>query len=61
MAVRLGLMSGQLDPECADYSTTVPLFPSGQAAAEHGMLDIEQPSEAARAVQDKIVRRKNLS
>lgn len=61
MAVRLGLMSGQLDPSCASYETTVPLFASGQEAAAHGMQDIEAPSDEALEVQRKIGHLRNLS
>lgn len=60
LAVRLGVMHDQLDPSCLDYTTDVPLFESGAAAARHGMKDIESPSEAAIAVMDKIDRKRGL-
>lgn len=58
LAVRLGLMRGDLDPSCADYATTVPLFESGADAAAHGMEKISEPGEDARAVIGKIIRSK---
>lgn len=36
------------------YTTTVPLWPSGAAAAEHGTRDIDHPSEAASEMIEKI-------
>lgn len=56
LAVRLGLIRGDLDPGCLDYATEVPLFESGAAAAEHGMKHVEDPREDAKAVISKIVR-----
>lgn len=41
------------------YTTTVPLFDSGAEAAEHGMRDIEEPSEEASRVIEKIVNRRS--
>lgn len=61
LAVRLGLMSENLDPSCLDYSTTVPLFESGAEAAEHGMKDIDAPRDAAVAVIGKITAKKEAS
>ena len=58
LAVRLGLMGGHLDPSCANYSTAVPLFESGAAAAEHGMKDIDAPRDAAMAAIGKIATKK---
>ncbi|MCC3292397.1 DUF6283 family protein [Arthrobacter sp. zg-Y1110] len=58
LAVRLGLMAGDLDPSCADYTTTVPLFESGEAAAEHGMARVSEPGDDAAAVINKLVRQK---
>ena len=54
LAVRLGVMSGQLDPSCMDYSTDVPLFSSGAEAAAHGMKNIEHPDRAAEETIRKI-------
>jgi len=54
LAVRIGLMSGHLDPSCADYTTTVALFGSGTEAADHGCSQVEVPGERARAAIRKI-------
>jgi hypothetical protein len=40
-----------------DYSTDVPLFESGLAAAEHGMRDLDDPSPAAVAVIRRLRRK----
>lgn len=60
LAVRLGVLSGTLAPECLDYETDVPLFPSGAAAAAHGMRDIENPGIEAEIVMKKISRKRRL-
>lgn len=60
LAVRLGLAMGRLDPSVLDYTTDVPLFESGAAAAEHGMKDIMKPSENAGKVIRKMVRKQNI-
>lgn len=54
LAVRLELRTGHLDPSCADYTTDVPLFSSGQEAAEHGTKELLNPGEAARQTIKKI-------
>ena len=56
LAVRLGISWGQLDPSCAEYSTSVPLFETGAEAAEHGKQDIDTPDAKARQIIDKIRR-----
>jgi hypothetical protein len=56
LAVRLGVMRGDLDEDSLDYSTTVPLFESGAKAAEHGLADLSAPSATAQAVITKIIR-----
>lgn len=63
LGLRISASSGELSEQEVDairaYTTDVELFPSGQAAAEHGMAEIEEPSpEAIRAV-EKIVIRQN--
>jgi len=40
------------------YKTKVPLFESGAAAAEHGMRDIENRSDEARDMAEKIGNRR---
>lgn len=61
LAVRIGLMSGQMDMACLDYATDVELFDSGAAAAEHGRRDIERPSPAAISVMNKIEHKRGLN
>ena len=54
LAVRIGVLTGQLPVEVFDYRTRVPLFASGAEAAEHGRRDIEDPGPAARRLIDKM-------
>ncbi len=60
LAVRIGIAHGRICPDVIDYATDVALFPSGRAARDHGMADIEHPGPAARILIDKIVRRRGL-
>lgn len=60
LAVRIGIMRGNLHPSCADYVTDVPLFDSGAAAAEHGLREIEEPGERAQATIGKLVKLRQL-
>lgn len=45
-----------MDPAHPDYATTVKLFPSGAAAAAHGLRDILEPNDDARTAIEKLVR-----
>lgn len=56
LALRLGVIRGQVAPEALDYVTDVPLFASGAEAAEHGKRDIEHPSAGAQEQVSKITR-----
>ena len=56
LGVRLGISIGAIDPSCAEYTTDVPLFGSGQEAAEHGVSGIENPSVKAKVFIEKIMR-----
>lgn len=58
LATRIGISFGKLDPSVMDYTTTVPLFSSGAEAAEHGMKDIETPTQKAIEVSAKIVKKR---
>lgn len=60
LAVRLGLMRGIIDIDSRDYTTNVPLFESGAAAAEHGLKNIEKPDEDAEKIMKKIVVKQNM-
>ncbi|WP_226773286.1 DUF6283 family protein [Arthrobacter sp. ES1] len=57
LAVRLGIIRGDLDQTCLEYTTDVPLFESGAAAAEHGMKQFLDPQADARSVISKITRK----
>jgi hypothetical protein len=59
--LRLLCSMGKLTPEQADaiidYSTDVPLFESGAAAAEHGMREVETPSADAIRLVERLSRK----
>ncbi|AGT12716.1 hypothetical protein PBI_WHIRLWIND_120 [Mycobacterium phage Whirlwind] len=63
LALRLAGVFGTLPPDeldkTLDYSTPVPLFDSGAEAAEHGIRDIESPSEDAERAIEKIANRRD--
>ncbi|NQX18272.1 hypothetical protein HQQ86_20460 [Rathayibacter sp. VKM Ac-2857] len=61
LAVRLGVIRGRLDPACLTYSTDVPLFLTGEAAATHGRHDIPRPTPRAAAAIQKLHRIRGLS
>ena len=52
----MAVLREQVPPEVFDYATAVPLFATGQEAAEHGRRDIAAPDDKARAAGEKIVR-----
>ncbi|MFI6512872.1 DUF6283 family protein [Streptosporangium sp. NPDC050855] len=60
LALRVATMTGRMTPEEAyavtDYVSPVPLFSSGKEAADHGMAEVEQPSDQAGSVIEKIAR-----
>lgn len=60
LAVRLGIMDGNLHPSVAEYSTDVPLFRSGAEAAEHGLSGVDAPQADASAAIAKILRRREM-
>ena len=51
LGLRLAAVVGLISPEVYDlaleYTSPVPLWPSGTAAAEHGVADLRRPSERA--------------
>lgn len=53
LALRLNFL--RLDPEVFNYSTSVPVFASGEEAALHGMRDIEHPGPEARAMIQRLI------
>lgn len=54
LAVRIAVASGHLPEAALDYTTRVPLWPTGEAAAEHGMRDIEDPGPEAQRLIRKL-------
>lgn len=58
LGVRLGISMGLIEPSCAEYTTDVPLFASGQEAAEHGVAAIEAPLAKAEQTIRKILTRR---
>jgi len=58
LAVRIGISIGKLDPSVAEYQTSVPLFESGAAAAEHGRKEIEAPGPKAADTIRKVVKKR---
>lgn len=63
LALRLAEGNGTITPETADaildYRSPVPIFPTGQAAADHGAADCEDPSPDAERAIDKITTRRS--
>lgn len=57
MALRTGLVADDALDHILDYSTDVPLWDSGAAAAEHGMADVEHVGEQAARVIDRLTRK----
>lgn len=64
LALRVAVMRDTMTVETAeavrDYRSSVPLFESGDAAADHGLADITHPSPEAVAAAAKVARRRNL-
>jgi hypothetical protein len=52
------LHSRLVQPETFQYETDVPVFASGAEAAEHGMKDIEAPSEKAFKTMAQVERKR---
>lgn len=61
LAVRIGVMAGDVDPSCAEYTTDVPLFASGAEAADHGCRELTAPTELARQAITKITRTRSIA
>ncbi|WP_431728503.1 DUF6283 family protein [Verrucosispora sp. TAA-831] len=59
LALRLAANFGVLDPDeldaTIDYVSPVPLHPTGQAAADHGMADVDSPGPRARRAIDRLL------
>jgi hypothetical protein len=63
LALRLAVLDGSMDATTyravVEYTSPVPLFPSGRDAAAHGEAGIDAPDETARLVINKIIRTRN--
>ncbi len=62
LALRLAAAYGHLPDDDLDaalsYESPVPLFATGQEAADHGLADLEHPDDRARKAIDKLTRRR---
>lgn len=60
LGLRIGTAVGHIDPndvqDFLDYQTSTPLFDSGQEAADHGKREIDNPSERATRVINKVMK-----
>lgn len=54
VAVRLGVITGQIPPEAPFAKVKAKLFKTGKAAADAGMRAINRPGKAARKMIDKL-------
>jgi hypothetical protein len=54
----LRMHAGNLDPSVWTYAPDVPVFPSGKAAAEHGVSGVDNPSDEARRKIEGLVRQR---
>lgn len=61
IALRLAFIQGRITGDAFDYETDVPLHPTGRAAADHGLADVESPGRAAVSVGVKIARKRGLA
>ncbi|AMQ67016.1 hypothetical protein SEA_BIPPER_81 [Mycobacterium phage Bipper] len=60
IALRLAVARGRLPGEVFDYTTDVPLFESGAAAAAHGVAGIDNPDARAVNAIEKVAARRGL-
>jgi hypothetical protein len=58
MALRLH--HGRVDPSIYEYESPVPLFASGNEAADHGEREIENPPIRARSAIRKVTKLREL-
>jgi hypothetical protein len=60
LGLRIGMAFGHVASEDVDafmeYETATPLFGSGQEAADHGKRDLDNPSERASRVINKVMK-----
>ena len=60
LAMRLMALQrpGTVDPVVWDYTSPVPLFASGEEAAQHGRRDIKRPSDDAQRMVAQLLRKR---
>jgi hypothetical protein len=56
LALRIGVFSGAVQPALFEYTTDVPVFASGAAAAAHGKRDVKRPNAQAQKLVAKLGR-----
>jgi hypothetical protein len=61
LALRLAITMGRVAPAVMAYSTDIPLFQSGSAAAEHGKAEIAHPDRRAVSATRKVAARRGLA
>lgn len=65
LALKINYQGGHMTDddliEVLDYTTTVPLFDSGQEACEHGMAKYEAPDERATRIQNKLLKKPGVT
>lgn len=61
LALRIGVATGTVPADVFDYTTTVPLHPSGTAACAHGLAQVDNPGDRARRTIDKLTRARGLT
>jgi hypothetical protein len=59
-SMALRLHHGQVDPSVYRYESPVPLFASGNEAADHGEAQIENPASRARSAIRKVTKLRDL-
>lgn len=58
LSLRLAISAEHVSPDIMNLpSSSVPVFASGKETMEHGMTDLEDPSEMAKEYQRKLIRR----
>ena len=64
LGLRIAIAQEHIDAdhmdEILDYETPVELWESGQAARDHGMKEIDDPSDAAIEVAEKLLYKRSL-
>jgi hypothetical protein len=59
LAQSMGFLSHDDALATLEYVSPVPLWASGQEAHDHGIADVDAPSEPAKKIVDKLVKKKD--